>query len=400
MGNWKKATVGDKLDSIETGKTPPKSISDYYSTPTVNWYSPSDFSDDKKILSNSKNRINELAIENNKAKIYPKNSILLVGIGATIGKVGLLRERASSNQQITALKFSEDINPDFAYYWFRKLKIFIINISSSATLPIINQKGIKALPLNYPPLPEQRAIVAKLDALFERIDRAIVLVKENIAHTEALMGSVLDEELTKYKTIKYSVEDLSIKIGSGFACGKSNEKVDGYVHLRTHNIDTSGNLNFDLLIKIDEKKINYNKATLKKGDILFNNTNSVELVGKTAYVNRDYDYAYSNHLTKIKVNTELISPKFLTSVFINLHKQGYFARICKKWIGQAGVNTSVLKSTLIDVPSISDQKKIVKRLDIINSASNTILTKQSSTLEYLEGLRQSLLDVAFKGELV
>ena len=74
----------------------------------------------------------------------------------------------------------------------------------------VNKKALESYEIPLPPLPEQRAIVSKLDALFERVDTAIALVKENMAHTEALMGSVLDEEFgnktNKLVTLEYLIE--------------------------------------------------------------------------------------------------------------------------------------------------------------------------------------------------
>ena len=109
MDKWEEKEIGDCIVEIQTGKTPPKSNKAYYENSSVDWFSPSDFDDDIKELSNSKNKISELAVAENKAKIYPLNSLLLVGIGATIGKVGLLKYTASSNQQITALTFQENM---------------------------------------------------------------------------------------------------------------------------------------------------------------------------------------------------------------------------------------------------------------------------------------------------
>lgn len=400
MGKWENKKVGECILQIQTGKTPPKNNKEYYENPTIDWFSPSDFDDDIKELSNSKNKISNKAILENKAKIYPINSLLLVGIGATIGKVAILRYPASSNQQITCLTFNKKLDINFAYYWFRNLKNHIIHNSSSATLPIINQKDIKLLPIRYPhSLPEQQQIVAKLDALFAKIDRAIALLEENIAHTQALMGSVLDEELSKYETKTEKIKNVLNEINSGFACNKSNETPNGYVHLRTHNIDTSGNLNFDLIIKIDPSKVDGRKNQLKKGDILFNNTNSKELVGKTALVEQDYNYGYSNHLTRIRLNKNLILSEFFVNYMINLHSQGYFLQICKKWIGQAGVNTTMLKEIEIKFPSIENQINLNKKIQAVRKNCSLLISKLNQKIDNLKSLKSSFLDQAFRGEL-
>ncbi|NDW21204.1 restriction endonuclease subunit S [Alteromonas hispanica] len=176
--------------------------------------------------------------------------------------------------------------------------------------------------------------------------------------------------------ITAQVKDVTASLSSGFACNKNFETTDGYVHLRTHNISTSGCLNFDQIIKVSHEKIDEKKSKIFKGDILFNNTNSKELVGKTAYVDQDYDYAFSNHLTRIVTNDKVYS-KFLVYWLVSLQTSGYFNQICKKWIGQAGVNNTVLKGLSVPLPNKEEQKRIVEKLD-------ALLTRIYTSIEHLQ----------------
>ncbi|HHC6670317.1 TPA: restriction endonuclease subunit S [Vibrio parahaemolyticus] len=176
--------------------------------------------------------------------------------------------------------------------------------------------------------------------------------------------------------INVQVKDVTKSLSSGFACNKSFETTDGYVHLRTHNISTSGCLNFDQIIKVSHEKIDEKKSKIFKGEILFNNTNSKELVGKTAYVDQDYDFAFSNHLTRIVPNDKVHS-KFLVYWLVSLQTSGYFNQICKKWIGQAGVNNTVLKGLSVPLPSKEEQKRIVEKLD-------ALLTRIDTAIEHLQ----------------
>ena len=176
--------------------------------------------------------------------------------------------------------------------------------------------------------------------------------------------------------INVQVKDVTKSLSSGFACNKSFETTDGYVHLRTHNISTSGCLNFDQIIKVSHEKIDEKKSKIFKGEILFNNTNSKELVGKTAYVDQDYDFAFSNHLTRVVPN-DMVHSKFLVYWLVSLQTSGYFNQICKKWIGQAGVNNTVLKGLSVPLPSKEEQKRIVVKLD-------ALLTRIDTAIEHLQ----------------
>lgn len=225
----------------------------------------------------------------------------------------------------------------------------------------------------------------------QEIQNLTQLLSQNILQNELNNGIDFGED---------KLGNLVKEIVSGFACNKSNEKPDGHVHLRTHNIDLSGHLNFDLVVKIDPKKVDLKKNQINKGDILFNNTNSKELVGKTALVDKDYEYGFSNHLTRIRVDESKINPEYLVNYLMNLHQQGYFLRICKKWIGQAGVNSGMLKNVNVKFPiNIADQKCINDKIRNVNSGSNKLIKEIESKIDNLKALKASLLDQALKGEL-
>lgn len=110
-----------------------------------------------------------------------------------MGKVGIIKEKASANQQITGLLFNKEILPEFAYYWFVKNYSDIRGLTPATTLPILNQKKIKELIFHYPSIKEQQKIVSYLDSLKEKIN---ILRQEQIsseAEINALMPSVLSK---------------------------------------------------------------------------------------------------------------------------------------------------------------------------------------------------------------
>lgn len=150
---------------------------------------------------------------------------------------------------------------------------------------------------------------------------------------------------------------------SGFAVAKTKGASQGVPHLRTFNVDTSGKLNLSEFIYLPENLVNKNSFGLKKGDILFNNTNSKELVGKSSIAEEDLPYAFSNHLTRIRANQEKILPGWILFVLINLWQKGYFLHHSVKWIGQAGFSAEKLKNLEIPVPGIQEQRIIIKKLE-------------------------------------
>jgi type I restriction enzyme S subunit len=183
--------VDDRIAKIQTGTTPPTKQPEFYENGDMNWFSPSDFGE-HDVLNDSKKKLNQKAFGAGKARTFEAGTVLLVAIGATIGKIGYLEKNASSNQQITGMKFNSDILPRYAYYWFRYIKPEILASASTATLPIINQKGIKALSFCAPGKELQQKICEKIDNASVFRKKVKSEIKEKIELMKTLKASILD----------------------------------------------------------------------------------------------------------------------------------------------------------------------------------------------------------------
>jgi len=90
------------------------------------------------------------------------------------------------------MKFADTVDVDFAYYWFVRIKKMIIDTASAVTLPIINQKGIKSLPIPLPPLNIQQKTVQYLDALSQKVAHLKQIQQEKMKQLEAIKTAILD----------------------------------------------------------------------------------------------------------------------------------------------------------------------------------------------------------------
>ncbi|ANB67376.1 restriction endonuclease subunit S [Aeromonas veronii] len=183
--------VEEHIDQIQTGTTPPTKQSEFYDSGDISWFTPSDFGD-HDVLTDSNRKLSYKAFDAGKARKFEAGTVLLVAIGATIGKIGYLEHDASSNQQITGMKFSDKILPRYAYYWFRFIKSEIIANASTATLPIINQKGIKALSFCAPTKKLQEHICNKIDEVSLLRKEIRTELNEKVDLMRLLKASVLD----------------------------------------------------------------------------------------------------------------------------------------------------------------------------------------------------------------
>jgi len=388
---WEWKTLEDVLFDIKTGTTPPKKEKKYYDYATINWLSPSDFAKHKE-LNISKNKINEIALVEKKAKVYPPDSLLLVAIGATIGKVGIIRQEASSNQQITAMKFINNVVVDFSYYWFVRIKKIIIDTASAATLPIINQKGIKSLPFPLPPLQEQKRIVSKLDTLFEKIDKAIALHQKNMDEADVFMGSVLNEVFGELEG-KYGL----VEVGTVTDC---------LVPQRNKPKQFTGNIPW---ITTDELQLfkRINKSTkgmgLRREDILEVKSKTIpkdsvlmSCVGDLGIVAiADAEIVVNQQLHTYQCYDVLINDFLMYALYVKRDFMYQIANITTV----AYMNKSKCNSIPLPLPSLSIQQKTVKYLDQISEKTEKLKSIQKEKMESLKALKASLLDRAFRGEL-
>lgn len=107
---------------------------------------------------------------------------------------------------------------------------------------------------------------------------------------------------------------------------------------------------------------------LKKWEVLFNNTNSQELVWKTVFFDLEWDYFCSNHLTRLEVNTEKIMPEYLTLILNWYWKKKVFYNTCTNWNNQSWIWTDLLSSFKIPLPLLEVQQEIVETMDrVINT---------------------------------
>lgn len=161
------------IASVKTGKTPPSDSKEYYENGDILWYTPGDFYSDSIYLNDSERKITDKSIKEGIVKLFPKNSVLLVSIGGSIGKVGLSKCICFSNQQINAI-IPNDLNDSaFLAYYLQSKSSYIYSEANTATLPIINQQMTKQLMIALPPLAEQVSIVIFIELSIEPINKAI-----------------------------------------------------------------------------------------------------------------------------------------------------------------------------------------------------------------------------------
>jgi type I restriction enzyme M protein len=365
---WPMVRLGEVCETT-SGGTPLKSKKEYYENGTIPWLRSGEVSQGE--IYNSEFYITELGLKKSSAKLFPKNTVLVAMYGATAGQVGLLKFESSTNQAICGILPNDKFLPEFLYQILKSQKENMIRLAGGGAQPNISQTIIKNLLIPLPPLEVQKEIVAEIEGYQKLIDGC----RQVIDNWKPDIEGYLDEELKQYLTEHPDKkEELAegwpmVRLGevcedikSGFASGNSEKEIGEILHLRPMNISSKG----DLILEGSKyiKKEEFDPSfSIKKGDVLFNNTNSKELVGKTCYVYKDLpNTGYSNHLTRIRTGSKLNS-YFLSLILQGLYQKEYFLNLCNKWVGQAGINNKILSSLFIPLPPLEVQSRIVECIE-------------------------------------
>ena len=161
-----------------------------------------------------------------------------------------------------------------------------------------------------------------------------------------------------------TIKDIAVEVRAGFASGQSSVETMGVPHVRPMNINEDGKFVAEGMKCISEEEFNgRDDYALDAGDVLFNNTNSVELVGKTCLIESSIRGGFSNHMTRIRVNRDLCVPRFLALLLHSAWRKGQFTERATRWVGQAGINTKSLSEFQIPLPPLEIQKEIVTEIE-------------------------------------
>lgn len=159
----------------------------------------------------------------------------------------------------------------------------------------------------------------------------------------------------------------NITISSDYGTSESTNSNSGIPVLRMGNMK-DGKIDTNDLVYLDLNKDQFDKLKLNKGDILFNRTNSYDLVGKVSLFNIEGDYICASYIVRFKIDNSLIDSRYV-SYFMNLPKsQEYIKVLATKGVQQVNVNPTILKKYFkVTFPkNLDEQKKILDILDTLN----------------------------------
>ena len=303
-------------------------------------------------------------------------------------------KKALLNQRVCRIKsISDKITDEYLYRILpRELKA-IEDKTPFVTVKHLSTKSIENIEIKLPSLEKQKKISEVLDKAQSLIDKK----REQIELLDELVKSRFVEMFGDPVNNPKSFEILTIgDLTTDVKYGTSKSSSDGgkYPYLRMNNITYDGKLDLNDLKYIDIDDNELEKYIVKKGDVLFNRTNSIELIGKTCVFELDEPMIIAGYIIRVRLKNNIL-PIYLSTFLNSSYGKTLLRGMAKGAVNQANINAQELKSIKVHVPPIELQNEFAEFVTKIDS----IRSKMEASLSELEDNFNSLMQKAFKGEL-
>jgi type I restriction enzyme S subunit len=272
-------------------------------------------------------------------------------------------------------------------------------MSRSVNQANINGTKLKDYPMLLPPLPEQKRIVAILDEAFEGIDRAIANTEKNLANSREVFESYLNAIFTQKRDGwgEKKLEDICKEITVGHVGSMASKYRDsGIPFLRSQNKNILPfRIKLDNVVFIDnEFHSALKKSQLKPGDLAIVRTG---YPGTAAVIPEELGIVNCSDLVIVKPD-ENINPHYLCLFFNSIFGK---TLVGSRLVGaaQKHFNITTAKKVLIPFPYLTEQNRLVTKMDELASETQRLEAIYRQKLAALNELKQSILQKAFTGEL-
>jgi len=278
---------------------------------------------------------------------------------------------------------------------------------TSESMVKINRSIIEGFEFVMPPLPEQRKIAAILSSVDEAIEKTQVVIDRAQAVKKGLMQELLTKGLPgRHKTFKQTeigqipeswevgcLGDLSASCEYGLNAKLSSDS-GGIPVLRMGNLQ-GGRVVLRRLKYLDWSAFDRDDLLLRTNDILFNRTNSIDLVGKVGlFVGDGRKVSFASYLLRLRVNDRAMA-EWLAQLLHSSPVRRDLRALATQGVSQANINRTKLLGYRIPIPPIEEQKGIAARL----SGLDETIDQERNCCAALQRLKSALMSVLLTGEL-
>lgn len=318
-----------------------------------------DFKDNEVKFSSSTVYLPSTYLQKHAKHTVKKGDILIALSGASLGKFATYNhnEEALVNQRVLVIRETKDKKSltEYLNYLLYILQPAIVVKAVGGGQPNISPDKVLSFDIKHSLL-EQSKIVAELNRIQEKITKR----KEMLLLLDQFIESTFIErflENPKYGNKFYSkIEDAQIIKSTTYGTAKkSNDDLLGVPVLKMNNLNSLGEIVLDDLKRVDLDDDEKERLKIENRSILFNRTNSPDLVGKVAVWDKGNGYTFAGYLIKIILDEKKMSPYYFTAFFNSHYGKKILQSKARVSGNLANISATTLKTSKILIPPIEDQ---------------------------------------------
>lgn len=399
--SWALAPLGDLLTHIIGGGTPSKAVAENFRG-SIPFMTVKDMHE--RFIEDTQDHITAQALDDSASTVVPADT-LIVASRMSLGKIARPKVPVAINQDLKALFLHSGIDKTYVEYAWRAKEATIKAQGTGTTVKGIRLEDIRGLEVPVAPTAEQTRIADKLDTLLariqscqDRLDAVPALLKRfRQAVLSASTSGALTEECRKDASAWRNVVLAEVATDFSYGSAAKSSKVGKVPVLRMGNIQ-GGKLDWSDLVYTSDLAES-EKYKLKQGDVLFNRTNSPELVGKTAVYQGERAAIYAGYLIRVRCAPELL-PEYLNYCLGSRRGRDYCWSMKSDGVSQSNINAKKLANFPFVLPSIVEQLEIVRRVEALFTLADHIEARYFAAITQSQRLTPLTLAKAFRGELV
>ena len=331
-----------------------------------------------------------------------KENSTIIGRKGTIDSPIFVNRKFWNVDTAFGIQPSERVLPRYLFFFCKSFDFK--KLDKSTTIPSLAKRDLLQIPIPLPPLPTQRAIVARIEALFAELDKAAEHLRtaqqQLKTYRQAVLNHWLNNDDGKWEMVP--IKEIMSVISNGSTPKADKMFSKGEIQfLKVYNLNFDGSINLSkepVFIERDTHETLLKRSQTKQGDVLINIVGPP--LGKVSIIPEgEKEYNINQAIVMFRPN-EFVTSNFLAYYLMSPQVIAWLTSTSKATAGQYNVKVSTCREIMFPKISISDQHRIVQEIESRLSQAEAAEASIAEALQKTEALRQSILKKAFSGELV
>jgi len=407
--HWQVKKLSD-IGEIVSGGTPSTKVSDYWDG-NISWISPADLSGySNTTITKGRKSITKEGLKNSSARLIPKGSVLFSS-RAPIGYVVIAGNEVCTNQGFKSIVPNKLITTDYLFFYLKASKQKAEKVASGTTFKEISLKAFSILEIPLPPLPEQQAIVSKIEELFSELDHGIAQLKtakqQLKVYRQSLLKWAFEGKLTNKK-----VKDGELPKGWKWTTINEIGKTKGGKRLPPKHQYAEETTDFVYIMAGNLKDGTIKNKPTYLNEETYNALHNYKVTGGEVYITIVGACIGDAGVIPDNIGKSILTENAAKIIELKDVHNKFLSRWINSFNCQLQIKRKILSATLgklalnrigtleLPLPPLKEQLLIVDELESKLTVCDEIEETISQSLQQAETLRQSILKKAFEGKLV